>query len=88
MTKASQRTLGNALLAIGIALLENESLNRGDIDGVFGPENLLDPTDPKQDSTAYALQRWLSTHARGYLPLRERQDIAWAYNRRRIAERV
>ena len=38
-------------------ILEIESLSRGDIDGVFGPENLLDPTDLKQDSTAYALQR-------------------------------
>lgn len=38
-------------------ILEIVSLSRGDIDGVFGPENLLDPTDLKQDSTAYALQR-------------------------------
>lgn len=69
-------------------IMENESLNRGDIDGVFGPENLLDPTDAKQDTTAYALQRWLSSHARRYLPLRERREIAWAYYRRRVSERT
>jgi Zn-dependent protease with chaperone function len=69
-------------------VLENESLNRGDIDGVYGPENLLDPTDPGQGGTAYAIQRWLSTHARRYLPLRERRDIAWAFYRRRLAERA
>ena len=68
-------------------IMENESLNRGDIDGVFGPENLLDPTDPGTGGTAYALQRWLSVHARRYLPLRERRQIAWAYYRGRIKER-
>jgi Zn-dependent protease with chaperone function len=69
-------------------ILENESLNRGDIDGVFGPENLLDPTDPRQGGTAYALQRWLSSHSRRYLPLRERREIAWTYYRRRLEERA
>lgn len=69
-------------------ILENESLNRGDIDGVFGPENLLDPTDPKQGSTAYEIQRWLWTRARRYLPLRERRDIAWACYRRLAAQRT
>jgi hypothetical protein len=68
-------------------ILENESLNRGDVDGVFGPENLLDPTDPGQGSTAYEIQRWLWIHARRYLPLRERREIAWAYYRRRSSER-
>ena len=67
-------------------ILENESLNRGDIDSVFGPANLLDPTDPAQGGTAYAVQRWLTTHARRYLPLRERREIAWAFYRRRMAE--
>lgn len=69
-------------------ILENESLNRGDVDGVFGPENLLDPTDAGQGGTAHAVHRWLWTHARRYLPLRERRDIAWAYYRRRLAERA
>jgi catechol 2,3-dioxygenase-like lactoylglutathione lyase family enzyme len=68
-------------------ILENESLNRGDVDGVFGPESLLDPTDPEQGSTAYEIQRWLWIHARRYLPLRERRDIAWAFYRRRSSER-
>jgi len=68
-------------------ILENESLNRGDVDGVFGPENLLDPTDPEQGSKAYQIQRWLWTHAHRYLPLRERREICWAYYRRRLTER-
>jgi predicted Zn-dependent protease len=68
-------------------VLENESLDRGDYDGVFGPENLLDPTDPEQGSTTYALQRWLWTRSRRYLPLRERRERAWAWYRRREAER-
>src|SRR5262245_33211538 len=33
-------------------IMENDALNRGDYDGVFGPENLLDPTDPEQASVA------------------------------------
>ena len=69
-------------------ILENESLNRGDVDGVFGPENLLDPTDPDQGSTAYEIQRWLWTRAKRYLPLRERREIAWAFYRRRMRERA
>lgn len=67
-------------------ILENESLNRGDVDGVFGPENLLDPTDPGRGSRAYAVQRWIWTHARRYRPLRERKEAAWAYYRRRLAD--
>ena len=70
-----------------LEILENEILNRGDIDGVFGPENLLDPTDPEQGSRAYAIQRWIWIHAHRYLPLRERREIAWAYYRRRLIER-
>jgi len=69
-------------------ILEYESLNRGDIDGVFGPENLLDPTDPGQGSLAYQAQRWLWSRSRRYLPLRERREIAWAFYRRRLIERA
>ena len=61
------------------AILENESLDVGDYDGVFGPENLLDPTDPEQGSLSYQFQRWLWTRQRRYLPLRERRDRAKAY---------
>ena len=68
-------------------ILDNESLNRGNVDGVFGPDNLLDPTDPGQGGRAYAIQRWLWTHAHRYLPLRERKEISWAYYRRRVVER-
>jgi predicted Zn-dependent protease len=68
-------------------ILENESLNRGDVDGVFGPENLLDPTDPGRGSRAYAIQRWIWIHSHRYLPLRERREIATAYLRRRLVER-
>ena len=57
-------------------IMENLALDRGDIDGVFGPENLLDPTDPDMNSTTYGVQRWLWTRARGYLPLRERRERA------------
>ena len=60
----------------------------GDIDGVFGPESLLDPTDPNEGGTMYALQRWLWTRRRRYLPLRERRQRAWEWLRRRVAERA
>lgn len=60
-------------------ILENESLDAGDIDGVFGPENLLDPTDPGRGGFAHQVQRWLWTRARGYLPLRERRERVAAY---------
>jgi predicted Zn-dependent protease len=76
---------GNCLRALDV--LEMELLNRGDVDGVFGPENLLDPTDPEQGGTAYAIQRWVWTHAHRYLPLHERREIAWSYLRRRLVER-
>jgi hypothetical protein len=33
-------------------VLENAALDRGAIDAVYGPESLLDPTDPQQGSTA------------------------------------
>ncbi|HEY9226975.1 MAG TPA: M48 family metalloprotease [Gemmatimonadaceae bacterium] len=69
-------------------ILENEILNRGDIDGVFGPENLLDPTDPGRGGMAFEIQRWMWTRARRYLPLRERREITWAFYRRRLVERA
>ena len=61
-----------ALAAQALAILENLALDRGDITGVFGPENLLDPTDPKRNSATYHVQRWVWTHMHGYLPLHER----------------
>ncbi len=69
-------------------ILEHEALNRGDIDGVFGPENLLDPTDPDQGSLAYQAQRWMWTRAHRYVPLRERRETTWAFYRRRLVERA
>jgi hypothetical protein len=77
-----------ALCLQAFDILEQESLHRGDIDGVFGPENLLDPTDPGQGSLAYQAQRWLWSRARRYLPLRERREITWAFYRRRLIERA
>ena len=68
-------------------VLEHAALDRGALDAVFGPEALLDPTDPNQGSVTYAVQRWLSTRARRYLPLRERRDRAWAWLRKRLPER-
>lgn len=76
-----------ALCLQALEILENSSLDRGDIDGVYGPENLLDPTDPGHGGTAYALQRWLWIHMRRYLPLRERRERAWAWYRERLAGR-
>ena len=64
-------------------ILENESLDVGDIDGVFGPENLLDPTDPGHGSVAHQLHRWLWTRSRGYLPLRDRREHVAAYLKRK-----
>src|SRR4029453_15120077 len=68
-------------------VLEHGALDRGDLDAVYGPENLLDPTDPNAGSTMYALQRWLSTRARRYVPIRERRDLAWEWLRARLPER-
>jgi predicted Zn-dependent protease len=62
-------------------ILENESLNRGDISGVFGPESWFDDTAPEANGVSDRLQRWIWTRARRYLPLRERRDRAWAYYR-------
>jgi len=63
----------NPNLAIqALAILEQLALDRGDVSGVFGPENLLDPTDPACTSSAYRVERWLWTHVHGYLPLHER----------------
>lgn len=66
-----------------LEILENYALDVGDYDGVFGPENLLDPTDPGQGSITFQVQRWLWTRARGYLPLRERRDRVRAWLRAR-----
>jgi predicted Zn-dependent protease len=60
-------------------IVENESLDVGDIDGVFGPENLLDPTNPDRGGIAEQVQRWIWTKHRGYLPLRERRERVAAY---------
>lgn len=60
-------------------IMENMSLDVGDIDGVFGPENLLDPTDPGKGGIAHQVQRWIWTKHRGYLPLRERRERVNAY---------
>ena len=60
-------------------ILENETLDAGDINGVFEPENLLDPTDPKMNSVAYQVQRWLWTRRRGYVALRERRQRVAAF---------
>jgi len=68
-------------------ILEDEALHRGDIDGVFGPENVLDPTDPDQNSLTHQAQRWLWSRARRYLPLRERREGTWTFYRRRVVER-
>jgi Zn-dependent protease with chaperone function len=63
----------NGELAVqALSILEMLALDLGDISGVFGPENLLDPTDPKLTSAAYRVQRWVWTHVHGYDPLRER----------------
>jgi Zn-dependent protease with chaperone function len=55
-----------------LAILEMLVLDLGDVSGVFGPENLLDPTDPMHTSTSYQVQRWVWTHLHGYHPLHER----------------
>ena len=68
-------------------ILENESLNRGDISGVFGPESWFDSTAPESNGAGDALQRWLWTRSRRYLPLRERRERAWDYCRQRQAAR-
>jgi hypothetical protein len=65
-------------------IMENLSLDMDDVSGVYGPENLLDPTDPDQGGIAYQVQRWLWTKQRGYLPLRERRQRASAYLARSV----
>jgi hypothetical protein len=51
-------------------VLEDDSLDRGDLDGVFGPEAATDP-DLQNDPAARAWV-WVSERLRGYLPLRQR----------------
>jgi len=68
-------------------ILESMSLDRGDYDGVFGPESLLDPTDPNWNGPAHQLHRWLWTRAHRYLPLRERKERAWDWYRSRATRR-
>ena len=68
------------------AILENEVLDEGDYDGVFGPEHLLDPLEPGYGSPRHQFQRWLWTRTRGYLPLRERRERVVAYVRRKQEE--
>jgi hypothetical protein len=63
-------------------ILEQDRLNHGDIDSVYGPENLLDPTDPKQGGTLYAMQRWIWIRTHRYLPLHERRARALAHYER------
>lgn len=67
--------------AHALEILENLALDRGDVAGVYGPENLLDPTDPKRDSVAFRVQEWLWTHLHGYHPLYERVARARALAR-------
>lgn len=69
-------------------VMENLALDRGDYDGVFGPEALLDPTDPVATSWAGELGRWVWTRGRRYLPLRERKERCWEYLRERSGGRV
>ena len=70
------------------AILENETLDLGDYDGVFGPEHLLDPTEPGYGDARHQFQRWLWTRTRGYLPLRERRERVIAYLREKQAEKA
>jgi predicted Zn-dependent protease len=62
-----------------LSILENDSLDYGDYDGVFGPENLLDPNDSGVGSLSSRLQRWVWQRTRGYLPLRERRELTRAW---------
>jgi Zn-dependent protease with chaperone function len=62
-----------------LAILENAVLDAGDYDGVFGPENLLDPTDPDAGTVSSRLQRWIWQRSRGYVPLRERRERLHAW---------
>ena len=48
----------NGDLAVqALAILEAIALDHGDYNGVYGPENLLDPTDPVHDTATYHVQR-------------------------------
>ncbi len=67
--------------AQALAILANLALDAGDVAGVYGPENLLDPTDPKRDSASFHVQEWLWTHLHGYHPLHERVARARALAR-------
>lgn len=65
-----------------LQIVENIALDAGDVSGVFGPENLLDPTDPHRTSYAYRAQEWVWTRMRGYYPLHERLTRLRELNRK------
>jgi beta-barrel assembly-enhancing protease len=66
----------------------NLSLDRGDVDGVYGPEPLLDEADPGFGGVGQEIQRWLWTRGQRYLPLRERRRLAWERLRERARKRL
>jgi hypothetical protein len=64
--------------ASALRVLENIALDRRDVAGAYGPENLLDPADPFANSKPYQFQEWLWTRLNGYRPLRLRLERAHA----------
>lgn len=55
-------------------ILEDEALNKGNINMVFGPEE-LDDVENNQQSWSYKFKKWVYYSKRGYLPLRDRKKM-------------
>jgi predicted Zn-dependent protease len=54
-------------------IFEADALDRGDLDGVFGLEDALDPTVREHHAWLLDARIWAWERLRGYLPIRERK---------------
>jgi predicted Zn-dependent protease len=54
-------------------ILEADALDRGDLDGVFGLEDALDPSAREAHPWLLDARIWAWERLRGYLPIRERK---------------
>jgi hypothetical protein len=54
-------------------ILEADALDRGDLDGVFGLEDALDPDAREKHAWLLNARVWAWERLRGYLPIRERK---------------
>jgi predicted Zn-dependent protease len=59
-------------------ILEDDSLDWGDRAGVFGSDAEIDAALADEPEWRRALERWVHTRRRGYLPIRDRKSALWS----------